>query len=302
MSGAKSKNEASSSRTYEEIIINYMDNDREQTRPENRNHYRLSSSSSSNQMCTKSNFRRSQSSSSSGSSRHKVSARNRHSSTGGVVLESEKANNQDLSSNLGNRSSNRKLRRNRNRHSPPTLIPVPNLIEADQISQLNPTKETHPQNPQPQANEYEEVTKKIYKWKLGKAFHIPVPFDHYFLISMFDRNKCFIELFFSILVSVLVSVFASLVIYEQIYDDLFLVVFCFIVASCHYSLLKSVQPDSSSPIHGFNSLTALSRPIYFCIICSATLLLRRLSASDHQLAESLLQFFQKFTLYGFQLR
>ena len=50
-----------------------------------------------------------------------------------------------------------------------------------------------------------------------------------------------------------------------------LIVFCFIVASCQYSLLKSVQPDSASPVHGFNTLTAFSRPVYFCMLAFAVL-------------------------------
>ena len=51
-----------------------------------------------------------------------------------------------------------------------------------------------------------------------------------------------------------------------------LIVFCFVVASCQYSLLKSVQPDSASPVHGFNSLTAFSRPVYFCMLAFVILL------------------------------
>jgi hypothetical protein len=51
-----------------------------------------------------------------------------------------------------------------------------------------------------------------------------------------------------------------------------LIVFCFVVASCQYSLLKSVQPDSASPVHGFNTITAFSRPVYFCMLAFVILL------------------------------
>lgn len=39
-----------------------------------------------------------------------------------------------------------------------------------------------------------------------------------------------------------------------------------------FSLLKSVQPDAASPIHGFNWVVTYSRPIYFSIIAVALLL------------------------------
>ncbi len=40
-----------------------------------------------------------------------------------------------------------------------------------------------------------------------------------------------------------------------------------------FSLLKSVQPDAASPIHGFNWLVAYSRPVYFCLVALVLLLL-----------------------------
>jgi hypothetical protein len=116
--------------------------------------------------------------------------------------------------------------------------------------------------------EEEEIKKKVYKLWLTKSISFNIPFNHYSLLAMMDKNKTIAEFCFTILVSVLVAIFASLILSQQIYDDILMLIFCFIVASCHYSLLKSVQPDSASPIHGFNSLTALSRPIYFCLILS----------------------------------
>lgn len=35
--------------------------------------------------------------------------------------------------------------------------------------------------------------------------------------------------------------------------------------TCLYSLIKSVQPDTASPIHGFNRLIIYSRPLLFCL-------------------------------------
>jgi len=140
-------------------------------------------------------------------------------------------------------------------------------------------------------DEDEEIKKKIYKLLLTKSFSINIPFNHFSLLAMLDRNKTITELLLAIFVSFLVAIFASLILSQEIYNDIFMVIFCFIVASCHYSLLKSVQPDSASPIHGFNSLTALSRPIYFCITCSLVVLLRVWAPFITNL--------DKITLYGF---
>lgn len=53
------------------------------------------------------------------------------------------------------------------------------------------------------------------------------------------------SLFFSLLVSLLGMYILQL----GIYYDSALLFFCFVLASCHYTLIKSVQPDPSSPTH-----------------------------------------------------
>ncbi|RNA15810.1 pecanex 1 isoform X3 [Brachionus plicatilis] len=140
-----------------------------------------------------------------------------------------------------------------------------------------------------------EVKKKIFKLPINRSLSIRIPFDHFSLLAMLDKNTSPIELVASILLSVLVSIFTGLMLNQNIYQDLYLVIFCFIVASCYYSLLKSVQPDSSSPIHGFNRLTALSRPVYFCLICSTILGLRLYS-------NTLVHTLQPLKFYNFSLQ
>ncbi|KAG8000227.1 Pecanex-like protein 2 [Nibea albiflora] len=49
-----------------------------------------------------------------------------------------------------------------------------------------------------------------------------------------------------------------------------------VIASCQYSLLKSVQPDAASPTHGHNQLVAYSRAAYFCIFCALIWVLEQL--------------------------
>ena len=160
-----------------------------------------------------------------------------------------------------------------------------------------------------------ETNVKLYKWKLTNSLSINIPFDHFSLLAMLDKNRNLIELISCIFMATCVSMFAALILCEQIYDDFVLVLFCFIVASCHYSLLKSVQPDSSSPIHGFNRLTPLSRPIYFCLLCISIIFLRFLTEPANSwfhryhdsitgtIASKLVYFFENFwCCYGYCLR
>jgi hypothetical protein len=145
-----------------------------------------------------------------------------------------------------------------------------------------------------ETDDQEIKIKKAYTWPIKKGFQIAgklyylldmeVPvLSHYDLCAALDRNKSWSDLWISVVLSTLSSAVASLVfLNENIYGfgssqanmNIFvLVLFCFILASSQYSLVKSVQPDSSSPIHGFNRLTALSRPIYFCILTLLILML-----------------------------
>ena len=97
--------------------------------------------------------------------------------------------------------------------------------------------------------------------------------DRLQLLNILDQDK---DLMFSaacIILSVLVAGLGALVLQQGHYKDLWLVLFCLVLCSCQYSLLKSVQPDASSPTHGFNPTTVFSRPIYFCLCCSLVLVL-----------------------------
>jgi hypothetical protein len=113
-------------------------------------------------------------------------------------------------------------------------------------------------------NEHTKTTCK-YELTIGSKFKLTIPFDRYSLIAMLDINKHAYEVLMSVVLACLVSLLASIILTMHIYDDLGLIWFCFLVASCHYSLLKSVQPDCSSPVHGFNRTVSYSRAIYFCL-------------------------------------
>lgn len=116
-------------------------------------------------------------------------------------------------------------------------------------------------------------TRSYYKFKVFPWIYIKVTLDRLKLLALLDRNLTLSEALLSICLGALVSIFGAILLYLSFYDDLSAFVFCFIIASCQYSLLKSVQPDAASPTHGFNRIIAYSRPIYFCIFSSIILLL-----------------------------
>jgi hypothetical protein len=161
------------------------------------------------------------------------------------------------------------------------------------------------------ANKWENVIQKFSRFQVTKKYSINIPFSHYSLLTMLDRNKTIYELIMTCLLATMVSALAALIIKENVYQDFTLMAFCFIVSSCQYSLIKSVQPDSSSPIHGFNRLTPLSRPIFFCIFTSSILLIRfliSLSSNDvdtldsiNNNGSSLNQTREPFSVYGISI-
>ncbi|KAK5974599.1 hypothetical protein GCK32_003176 [Trichostrongylus colubriformis] len=111
--------------------------------------------------------------------------------------------------------------------------------------------------------------KKSYYYKMkvfpktNKSFKLKL--DRLSVSALFDRNRSALSCAFDVLLACLVSFLAGLVLATGIYFDIWLFLLAFTVAGAHFSLLKSVQPDASSPIHGFNWLVSYSRPVYFCI-------------------------------------
>ena len=97
--------------------------------------------------------------------------------------------------------------------------------------------------------------------------------DRLQLLNILDQDQSLLFSLGCVLLSVLVAALGALVLQRGHFTDLWLVLFCLVLCSCQYSLLKSVQPDASSPTHGFNPTTVFSRPIYFCLCCGAALAL-----------------------------
>ncbi|KAL3994668.1 Pecanex protein (C-terminus) family protein [Acanthocheilonema viteae] len=102
---------------------------------------------------------------------------------------------------------------------------------------------------------------------------IKLEMDRLSVAALFDRNSTLFSTLFDIFLASVVALLTAIVLSRSIYYDMSLVLFAFVVAGTHFSLLKSVQPDAASPIHGFNWLVTYSRPIYFSIIAIAMLLI-----------------------------
>ncbi|MCP9261829.1 Pecanex-like protein 3 [Dirofilaria immitis] len=95
--------------------------------------------------------------------------------------------------------------------------------------------------------------------------------DRLSVAALFDRNSSLFSTLFDICLASVVALLTAIILSRSIYYDLYLVLFAFVVAGTHFSLLKSVQPDAASPIHGFNWLVTYSRPIYFSIMANVSL-------------------------------
>lgn len=128
-------------------------------------------------------------------------------------------------------------------------------------------------SPPDTANNNYPRTKTYYKFKVFPWTYFKVTLDRLKLLALLDRNLTIYETVLSIFLGILVSVLGAILLYLGFYEDILAFIFCFIIASCQYSLMKSVQPDAASPTHGFNRLIAYSRPVYFCLCCFMVILL-----------------------------
>ncbi|KAI1289185.1 Pecanex-like protein 1 [Halotydeus destructor] len=101
--------------------------------------------------------------------------------------------------------------------------------------------------------------------------YLKVRFDRLQLLALLDKNFTTTELCVSIFLGVVVAILGSAVLELKIFQDIQMFIFCFVMASCQYTLLKSVQPDAASPTHGYNRTIIYSRPVYFSITCTVIL-------------------------------
>uniref|UniRef100_A0A3P8UW25 Pecanex-like protein n=1 Tax=Cynoglossus semilaevis TaxID=244447 RepID=A0A3P8UW25_CYNSE len=123
----------------------------------------------------------------------------------------------------------------------------------------------------------EKPSKKIYyKLELFPGKWINILYDRLTLLALLDRNRDVLENAVAVLMAFLVSFLGFVLLNHGCFKDFWVFQFCLVIASCQYSLLKSVQPDAASPTHGHNQLVAYSRAAYFCIFCGLIWLLEQL--------------------------
>ncbi|KAL7987560.1 hypothetical protein Chor_006479, partial [Crotalus horridus] len=118
-----------------------------------------------------------------------------------------------------------------------------------------------------------KINRQFYKFIVFPGKWIKIWYNRLTLLTLLDRTEDVKENVLAVLLVILVSFLGFLIMNQGFCKDIWVLLFCLIMASCQYSLLKSVQPDPASPIHGHNQVIIYSRPIYFSILCGLILLL-----------------------------
>ncbi|XP_048125769.1 pecanex-like protein 1 [Alosa alosa] len=114
----------------------------------------------------------------------------------------------------------------------------------------------------------EKPSRKLYyKLKVFPGKWVNILYDRLTLLALFDRNQDVSENVVAVFLAFLVSFLGFVLLNHGCFKDIWVFQFCLVIASCQYSLLKSVQPDAASPTHGHNQIVAYSRAAYFCIFC-----------------------------------
>ncbi|XP_041035820.1 pecanex-like protein 3 isoform X2 [Carcharodon carcharias] len=134
--------------------------------------------------------------------------------------------------------------------------------------------------------------KQYYKFWLLPWKWMRIRYDRLALLALLDRNRQACENVVAVVLAALVAFLGFMLLLEGFFQDIWVFQFCLVIASCQYSLLKSVQPDAASPMHGHNWIIAYSRPVYFCMCCALIWLFDLGSRSDH---------LQPINLYGITL-
>ncbi|MBZ3881663.1 Pecanex-like protein 2 [Sciurus carolinensis] len=112
---------------------------------------------------------------------------------------------------------------------------------------------------------------QFYKFIIFPGKWIKVWYDRLTLLALLDRTEDVKENVLAILLSTLVSLLGFLTLSRGFCRDLWVLLFCLVMASCQYSLLKARSPSSLA--RGHNQIITYSRPIYFCVLCGLILLL-----------------------------
>ncbi|KAJ7988757.1 hypothetical protein DPEC_G00312530 [Dallia pectoralis] len=167
----------------------------------------------------------------------------------------------------------------------------PELLEQQDVD-LSPELQDTPLGPEDPTTAAARKAKHYYRLWLLPYLWVSLHFDRLTLLALFDRNRELLENVLAVVLAVLVAFLGSILLVNGFFTDIWVFQFCLVIASCQYSLLKSVQPDSSSPRHGHNRIIAYSRPVYFCLCCG---LIWALDYSSERTSSA------RITLYGVAL-
>ncbi|XP_025734588.1 pecanex-like protein 3 isoform X8 [Callorhinus ursinus] len=165
----------------------------------------------------------------------------------------------------------------------PLEIPEFDLLDQDSL---------HESQEQTLMEEAPPRSQHSYKYWLLPGRWTSVRYERLALLALLDRTRGLVENILGIGLSSLVAFLGYLLLLKGFFTDIWVFQFCLVIASCQYSLLKSVQPDAASPMHGHNWVIAYSRPVYFCICCLLIWLLDALGSA---------QPFPPVSLYGLTL-
>uniref|UniRef100_A0A8B9I175 Pecanex-like protein n=1 Tax=Anser brachyrhynchus TaxID=132585 RepID=A0A8B9I175_9AVES len=137
-----------------------------------------------------------------------------------------------------------------------------------------------------------KLNRQFYRFIIFPGKWIKIWYDRLTLLALLDRTEDIKENVLAVILVVLVSLLGFMTLNQGFCKDIWVLLFCLVMASCQYSLLKSVQPDPASPIHGHNKIITYSRPVYFCILCGLILLLDAGSKDTNP---------SVYTMYGLKL-
>ena len=90
----------------------------------------------------------------------------------------------------------------------------------------------------PSPDQPQHKPKQYYKLWILPFKHIKVRFDRLTLLALLDRSLTKFELGVSIVLALLVAIFGSILLQKSFFYDLWLFIFCLVIASCHYTLIK----------------------------------------------------------------
>ncbi|MGH0140331.1 UNVERIFIED_CONTAM: hypothetical protein FKN15_004076 [Acipenser sinensis] len=93
------------------------------------------------------------------------------------------------------------------------------------------------------------ASKQYYKFWVFPGKWIKILYDRLTLLALLDRNQDIVENMFAVGLAFLVAFLGFILLNHGCFKDIWVFQFCLVIASCQYSLLKSVQPDAASPTH-----------------------------------------------------